>query len=431
MDNHSAVLRLAREEVREELMDKMSAVAANASLELEMANTHLASQLSAMATNQSLSLLLLNESLALHVDDAAAFKIDIMTQLSTQQLNLSESVANLNGYLSTNIASSIDSLDVKLSSYIDGLVSNASSELSAVNERVSIQFLEHASNHSLALAEVQESVDSLGKNMSFSLTSLDERVSGNLNNSLDSLDSKISAHITNITMEHSNQIDSMDKTFREEIDQSVSALDVKLTSHVSDVSTSITSVFTATVDSMEQSLLDKLERASSDQTKSFVSVADQMEGLGMNVSVSLKEMAQFVNERTEAMNSTLKDATTTLGAVDQSFSEAIKILQDRTGRIKADVEGLQSKLATVVETTLPALSERMVIVENSMSSHARRLDVIEGESDRVKRTGANREELDAVRTMLFELQSAVMANSGKVLEIVSQMNSPRTGGREL
>ena len=55
-------------------------------------------------------------------------------------------------------------------------------------------------------------------------------------------------------------------------------------------------------------------------------------------------------------------AMITLGSVDQSFSASIATLQDSSKRLEAMATSLETRLSTLIESTVSSLSERMVSV---------------------------------------------------------------------
>ena len=103
--------------------------------------------------------------------------------------------------------------------------------------------------------------------------------------------------------------------------------------------------------------------------------------------------------------------------------DSVEDLSESIRRMQTSITSLEGKVDVLLETTIPNLHERVAAIEATVKQNDRRLENIETESDRVKRTGVSREELDSVRSMLFELQGSVMQNSGKVLDIVTQLSS--------
>merc|ERR1711916_380937 len=113
----------------------------------------------------------------------------------------------------------------------------------------------------------------------------------------------------------------------------------------------------------------------------------------------------------------------TLENKDGILSSSIDHLKKSIQRMQSSIIALEGKVDLLMESTIPTLSERVAAIEAIAKQNDRRLETVETDGDRVKRTGVSREELDSVRSMLFELQGSVMQNSGKVLEIVTQLSS--------
>lgn len=146
----------------------------------------------------------------------------------------------------------------------------------------------------------------------------------------------------------------------------------------------------------------------------------------------MKLMDTSISARLAKFDSDMQTSLSVLKDKDKDLTDTIEDLSQTVQRIQTSLSAVESKLDMVVGSTLPTLSERVASIEAIAKQNDRRLEIIETESDRVKRTGVTRDELDSVRTMLFELQGSVMQNSGKVLELVTQLSSiKKTDAKEL
>ena len=150
---------------------------------------------------------------------------------------------------------------------------------------------------------------------------------------------------------------------------------------------------------------------------------------------SIESLEQNTFNKLSAIETSFQDSMVVLKSKDSTLTNTIEDLHDTVQRIQSSIVSLEGKLDQLMESTIPTISERIASIEAIAKQNDRRLEVIEMESDRVKRTGASREEVDSVRAMLFELQGNVMQNSGKVLDVVTQLSAFKKmdslGGQQL
>jgi hypothetical protein len=157
-----------------------------------------------------------------------------------------------------------------------------------------------------------------------------------------------------------------------------------------------------------------LEDKASIASLSSEKIDSELSALKASVLSPLRSNLESMNHTILAQVSMLSDRLSTADTIMSSVtSEASKI--------ERRIEAVETKLAVVVEKTLPSLSERIAAIEMATSEQSRRILALETFSDDAKRRTAGRDEVDSLRTMLFELQTSVVAHSAKVLEMVGNM----------
>ena len=154
-----------------------------------------------------------------------------------------------------------------------------------------------------------------------------------------------------------------------------------------------------------------------------VTVSNLIDSNKKDMITSIESLEQKTFDKLSGIETSFQDSMVVLKSKDSTLTDTIEDLNDAVQRIQSSIASLEGKLDQLMESTIPTLSERIASIEAIAKQNDRRLEVIETESDRVKRTGASREEVDNVRAMLFELQGNVMQNSGKVLDVVTQLSA--------
>lgn len=366
------------------------------------------------------AILRLNTSQSNSVDELRRHEIELDASLTALNLSLGAAVSQIreevdrnSSEITSEFASAVAEVNSSLVSYKQELMDKfamvalniTTVRIEQVSDMSALRLIIAALNQSLSGA-----LDAALQRIQFDTRQQEDVLKNSLVSSISHLNSTLAENRLSVALELSGVEEQLKEIIGTAVERAAAL-----------------TAFSARVDIMEP-MLSSVEIA-------VTSTANRLAVLEDKASISLLSNEKMDSELNVLKLSILSPLRSDVESLNHTMSAQFAILGDRlstadtmlssvtaeASKMEHRIDALETKLAVVVEKTLPSLSERITVIETAIGEQSRRILALEAFADDVKRRTAGRDEVDSLRTMIFELQSSVVAHSAKVLEMVGNI----------